>query len=466
MTPRSWLADLRVYADPRALRMLMLGFSAGLPYVLIIGTMSFWLREAGIDLATIGFLSWVGLVYGLKWAWAPLVDRLRIPVLTRAIGQRRSWLLLSQLTIAAGLTSMALTDPALALQRYVVLACLVSFASATQDIALDAFRIESAATSFQAALSASYQVGYRIAAIVAQAGAFWIAALVDRNEATYEHAPWAVAYLVMAACMLVGMFTVLYSREPQVSVMPATREREARAATWLASLSWLPHSAVAVLSWIYAAVLSPFLDFVLRHRWYALLLLALISTYRLSDIVMGVMANPFYYDMGFTKSEVAWVSKIFGVIMTLTGAALGGVLSLRLGVGRVLFLGAFLSAATNLLFAWVATRGHDIGALMIAVSADNLSGGMAGAAFVAYLSGLTNVAYSATQYALFSSVMVLLPRFLAGYSGKAVEYLGNSYGLTFGYEAFFTATALLGVPVLLLVWLARRSNPAAVSAPS
>jgi PAT family beta-lactamase induction signal transducer AmpG len=455
------LADLRVYADPRALRMLLLGFSAGLPYILILGTMSFWLREAGIDLTTIGFLSWVGLVYAFKWAWAPLVDRLRIPGLTHAVGQRRSWLLLSQLLVAAGLTGMALTDPALALQRYVVLACVVSFASATQDIALDAFRIESAEVALQAALSASYQIGYRAAAIVAQAGAFWIAAMVDRNEATYEHAPWAVAYLVMAACMLVGMLAVLYSSEPRVSVAPATRAREAHAANWLASRKWLPPSAVAALSWAFVAIVSPFVDFVVRHRWYALLLLALISTYRISDIVMGVMANPFYRDMGFTKIEVAWVSKIFGVIMTLVGAAIGGVLTLRLGVGRVLFLGAFLSAATNLLFAWVATRGHDIGALMIAVSADNLSGGMAGAAFVAYLSGLTNVAYSATQYALFSSVMVLLPRFLAGFSGKAVDYMGQNFGLTVGYEAFFTATALLGVPVLLLVWLARRATATA-----
>jgi PAT family beta-lactamase induction signal transducer AmpG len=285
--------------------------------------------------------------------------------------------------------------------------------------------------------------------------------MVDRNEATYEHAPWAVAYLVMAACMLVGMLAVLYSSEPRVSVAPATRAREAHAANWLASRKWLPPSAVAALSWAFVAIVSPFVDFVVRHRWYALLLLALISTYRISDIVMGVMANPFYRDMGFTKIEVAWVSKIFGVIMTLVGAAIGGVLTLRLGVGRVLFLGAFLSAATNLLFAWVATRGHDIGALMIAVSADNLSGGMAGAAFVAYLSGLTNVAYSATQYALFSSVMVLLPRFLAGFSGKAVDYMGQNFGLTVGYEAFFTATALLGVPVLLLVWLARRATATA-----
>jgi PAT family beta-lactamase induction signal transducer AmpG len=164
---------------------------------------------------------------------------------------------------------------------------------------------------------------------------------------------------------------------------------------------------------------------------------------------MGVMANPFYRDMAFTKLEVAWVSKGFGIVMTLVGAALGGVLCLRVGVGRVLILGAALSAATNLLFAWVATRGHDLPALILAISADNLSGGMAGAALVAYLSGLTNVAYSATQYALFSSLAVLLPRLLAGFSGMLVEQIG--------YQSFFVTTAALGIPVLALVWLAQRA---------
>jgi PAT family beta-lactamase induction signal transducer AmpG len=449
VSARSWLADLRIYTDPRAVRMLLLGFSAGLPYVLILGTMSFWLREAGISLATIGFLSWVGTIYGLKWAWAPLVDRFRLPLLARALGQRRSWLLLSQLVVAAGLGGMALTDPKLDLQTYIVLACIVTVASATQDIALDAFRIESAQVSFQAALAASYQVGYRIAAIVGQAGAFALAALVDRNEATYEHGPWSVAYGMMAACMLVGAATVLWSSEPQPGVAPTTRAREARAAEWLASRTWLPQPLVTPLGWIHAAVLSPFLDFFLRHRWNALVLLALMSTYRISDIVMGVMANPFYRDMAFTKLEVAWVSKGFGIVMTLVGAALGGVLCLRVGVGRVLILGAALSAATNLLFAWVATRGHDLPALILAISADNLSGGMAGAALVAYLSGLTNVAYSATQYALFSSLAVLLPRLLAGFSGMLVEQIG--------YQSFFVTTAALGIPVLALVWLAQRA---------
>jgi PAT family beta-lactamase induction signal transducer AmpG len=203
-----------------------------------------------------------------------------------------------------------------------------------------------------------------------------------------------------------------------------------------------------VLAWLQSAVVGPFADFIGRYRWHALLLLALIATYRISDVVMGIMANPFYVDMGYTKDEVAAVSKFYGVVMTLAGAFLGGALALRFGVTRILMLGAVLSAASNLLFAWLATRGHDLTGLIFVISADNLSAGIASAAFIAYLSGLTNIAYSATQYALFSSVMLLLPKFVAGFSGAFVD--------AHGYVAFFTSTAALGVPVLLLVWLAGR----------
>ncbi len=426
---RGWVQDLRVYAEPRVARMLLLGFSAGLPLLLVLGTLSYRLREAGIDRTTIGFLSWVGLAYGLKWAWAPLVDRLPLPMLTRALGRRRSWLLAAQLVLVAGLVGMALTDASANLPRLVGFAVLVAFASATQDIALDAFRIESADVSRQAAMAAAYQVGYRTAMITASAGALWIAAAFDPDEATYQHAPWAAAYLSMAALIGIGMATVLLSSEPQaVELAPAGE---------------------GFLGWLRSAVLGPFLDFVGRYRWHAMLLLALIATYRISDIVLGVMSNPFYRDMGFTKDEVAAISGVYGVVMTLAGAALGGVLSLRYGVMRILLLGAALSALTNLLFAWLATRGHDIPALVLAISADNLSAGIASAAFIAYLSGLTNVAYSATQYALFSSVMLLLPKFVGGWSGYAVD--------SFGYAAFFVGTALLGVPVLLLAWFAARA---------
>lgn len=422
--------------------MLLLGFSSGLPLLLILGTLAFRLRDAGIDRTTIGFFSWVGLAYGFKWAWAPLVDRLPLPWLTRRFGRRRSWLLAAQLVIVAGLSGMALTDPAHNLDRLVAFALLVAFASATQDIALDAFRIESADVSRQAAMAAAYQVGYRTAMITASAGALWIAAMFDPNEATYQHAPWRIAYLCMAGLIGVGIATVLFSNEPRITVPAATSRREQEVASHL-------HSRL--LSWLYSAVVDPFLDFVVRYRWHAVLLLALIGTYRISDIVLGVMSNPFYHDMGFTKEEVAAISGVYGVFMTLAGAAVGGVLTLRYGVMRILLLGAALSAVTNLLFAWLATRGHDIPGLVFAISADNLSGGIASAAFIAYLSGLTNVAYSATQYALFSSVMLLLPKFVAGWSGWAVD--------SYGYENFFIGTAAIGAPVLLFAWLAGRVAP-------
>lgn len=449
---RAWLDALRVYAEPPVARMLLLGFSAGLPLLLVFGTLSFWLREAGVDRTTIGFLSWVALAYAFKWAWAPLVDRLPLPWLTRRLGRRRSWLLAAQCAVAAGLVGMALADPQAQLGTLAAFALLTAFASATQDIALDAYRIESAPVDRQAALAAAYQTGYRVAMIWAGAGVLWIAARFDPSEATYEHAPWTIAYLAMAASMAVGMVTVLLAPEPQPRAPLAPTAQESAFAARLARIGRLPVRLARLIVWLHGAAVSPFVDFVARYRWHALLLLALIATYRVSDIVMGVMANPFYRDMGFSKDEVAAVSKFYGVAMTLLGAFVGGVLALRIGVLRTLAAGAALSAATNLLFAWLATRGHDLGFLVFAVSADNLSAGIASSAFVAYLSGLTNVAYSATQYALFSSVMLLLPKFLAGFSGWAVD--------RFGYEAFFVGTALLGVPVLALVWLASRAAAA------
>jgi len=408
--------------------MLSLGFSAGLPLLLVFGTLSFWLREAGIDRTTIGFLSWVGLAYGFKWMWSPLVDRMPIPLLTRMLGRRRSWLVLSQCVIIGALITMALTDPKLALAPMVWCAVLVAFASATQDIALDAFRIESADVEHQAALAAIYQGGYRLAMIWAGAGALWIAARAETPDTTqYEHAAWQTAYLAMALSMLPGLLTVLFSKEPAHRVMPPARN---------------------ALDWLRSALVEPFSDFLGRYRWHAVLILALIATYRISDVVMGIMANPFYVDLGFTKTEVAAVSKVYGVIMTLVGAFVGGVLALRLGVMRILMLGAVLSAASNLLFAWLESRGHDVQALIFVISADNLSSGIASSAFIAYLSSLTNVNYSATQYAMLSSMMLLLPKFVAGYSGMYVDH--------FGYANFFTATALLGLPVLVLIWLATR----------
>jgi PAT family beta-lactamase induction signal transducer AmpG len=430
---RTWRQAWRLYVQPASLRMLVLGFSAGLPLLLVLGTLSFRLREAGIDRSTIGYLSWVGLAYGFKWVWAPLVDRMPLPGLTTRLGRRRGWLLLAQAAIALGLVGMAVNDPAQMLAPLVWCALAVAFGSATQDIALDAYRIESAPTDEQAALAASYQTGYRLAMIWAGAGVLWVAARAQGAEAQgYLHTAWQTAYLVMAASVLPGMLTVLLAPEPAPRALAPTRN---------------------LGEWLQGALIDPFADFWRRYRWQAVLVLALIAVYRISDVVMGIMANPFYVDMGYTKDEVAAVTKIYGVVMTLLGAFVGGLLSSRLGVMRVLMLGALLSAASNLLFAWLSAVGHDVTALIFVVSADNLASGIASAAFIAYLSSLTNIRYSATQYALLSSMMLLLPKFIAGFSGDFV----NSHG----YAAFFQATAWLGAPVLVLVWLASRVQPRA-----
>ena len=422
-----WSDSLRVYLSPPSLRMLALGFSAGLPLLLVLGTLSFRLREAGVDRSTIGYLSWVGLAYGFKWAWAPLVDRLPLPGLTRWLGRRRSWLLLAQVGVVLGLLAMAQADPRASLAAVVWSALAVAFASATQDIALDAYRIESAPADEQPALAATYQTGYRLAMIWAGAGVLWLAARAQGAAAGYDPAAWQLAYAVMAASMGVGVLTVLLSPEP--APRPLAPARSAG-------------------EWLRGALIEPFADFFGRYRWQAALILALIAVYRISDVVMGIMANPFYVDMGYTKDEVAAVTKVYGVVMTLAGAFVGGALALRVGVMRVLLLGAVLSALTNLLFAWLAGWGHSVPALIAVVSADNLASGLASAAFIGYLSSLTNVSYSATQYALFSSLMLLLPKFVAGFSGDYVN--------AFGYAGFFTSTALLGLPVVALVALAAR----------
>jgi len=433
-TRPTWRETLRHIADRRVLRIGLLGFSSGLPLLLVFGTLSYWLAEAGIERATIGFISWVALFYAIKVLWSPLVDRLPLPLLHRLLGRRRSWLLFSQVCVLAGLLGMAMTDPVQSLQRMVLLAAFVAFFSATQDIVIDAYRIEIAEPRLQGVMAGFYTTGYRLAMFTASAGALVIAAAVDVDESTYQQAPWAVAYAVMAALMLVGILTGLYAPEPEVNdplTRPAGKSHMQRWVIWLRD-----------------AVALPFVDFFRRHGLLALLILALIATYRVSDVVMGVIANVFYNDMGFTKDEVALVAKAFGIVMTVLGGLLGGLAVFRFGVMRMLMVGGVLAAATNLLFAWLAAVGHDFWLLVLVVGMDNLSAGIAASAFIAYLSGLTNVSFSATQYALFSSLMLILPKFLGGFSGVLVDDLG--------YPAFFTLTALMGVPVLLLIGLAWR----------
>ena len=448
-----WRQTLSIYLHRRAITLFFLGFSAGLPILLVFSSLSFWMREADVSRSTIGFFSWVGLAYGFKWVWSPLVDRMPLPLLSTFLGRRRAWLLLSQIVIAGSLVGMAITDPALDLWTMALFAVMVAFGSATQDIVIDAYRIESADKNLQAALAATYMVGYRLAMILATAGVLSIAAWFTVNEGTYDQYPWRMAYLIMACCMGVGIITTLMINEP---AEPPRQKLELRAKQWMADNAHLPGFIVRTAGWLYGAFICPFMDFLIRYRWHALLILGLISTYRICDVVMGIMANPFYVDLGYTKQEVAAISKVYGVIMTLVGAAIGGVLMVRFGVMKILFTGGLLAAVSNLLFAFLAGIGHDIAWLTVVISLDNLAGGVATAAFIAYLSSLTNVSYSATQYALFSSVMALFPKFLAGFSGVLVD--------TIGYASFFTATALMGVPSLVLILLASKLKVASADA--
>ncbi|MEJ2396412.1 MAG: MFS transporter [Candidatus Thiodiazotropha sp.] len=447
----SWLKSLAVYWQPGVRSMLFLGFSAGLPLLLVFGTLSFWLRKAGIERSTIGFLSWVALAYAFKWAWAPLVDRVRLPWLTRTFGRRRAWMLLAQLGVIAGLCGLAFSDPQRGLTTFTLLALLVAFSSATQDIAIDAYRIEQADVSQQGAMAASYMIGYRLAMISGGGGLLALVSWFSAGDAGYVLDAWSWAYLSMALLMVVGVVTVLVIAERERHPDAQTLAREAETARVIERQSWLPPRLQLAMEWFYGAVISPFADFVRRYRWHAVLILALISTYRISDVVLGVISNVFYVDMGFLEGEIALINLI-GIVMTLLGALVGGLLVASLGLMRILLLGAVLAAATNLLFAWLAGIGHNMAMLTLVISADNLSAGLATAAFVAYLSSLTNVTYSATQYALFSSVMLLLPKFIGGFSGVIVDNIG--------YVSFFLFTTSLGVPVLLLILLAMRYLPA------
>lgn len=423
-TKRNLFSALAVYRQPAVLRMLVFGFSSGLPLLLVFGTLSFWMRESGVDLKTIGFMSWVGMCWAFKWCWAFLVDSLELGPLARRLGRRRSWLLLAQAGLVCSLSAMAMTDPAEHTAMMALFALLTAFFGATQDVVVDAYRIESGGENDQAAFAAAYQTGYRCAMIWAGAGALVIAAAAEGTAI----GAWRCAYLVMAASVLVGVAATLLSPEPQ-------RPTAGAAAAAPRTLG----------RWFYDSACRPFIDFFQRFGPWTLVLLLLIATYRISDYVMGVMSYAFYADLGFTKEEVAAVSKVFGVVMTLVGAFAGGAVVMYAGVMKTLFLGALLSSLTNLLFSVLAGRGHDMVFLVFTVSADNLAGGLASAAFVAYLSGLVNVHYSATQYAVLSSVMLLLPKFLAGFSGVMVESMG--------FADFFTLTAAMGIPVLVLVGL-------------
>jgi MFS transporter, PAT family, beta-lactamase induction signal transducer AmpG len=447
---RGWREALATYRHPRVVQLLFLGFSAGLPFLLVFSTLSAWLREFGISRTAIGFVSWIGITYSFKFVWSPVVDRVPLPLLTRWLGRRRAWMLLAQAGIAGGLLAMAFCDPRTDLWWMVAFALLVAFSSATQDIALDAFRIEATDASLQGATAATYQLGYRIAVLAAGAGALYIAEFVS----------WLAAYQTMAALGLVGIVTTLVISEPERRIAAGAAELEGKIAVFAERLGHLPDWVRQTMVFVYGAIVCPFVDFFARYGWMAVLLLLFIGLFRLSDIAMGVMANPFYIDLGFTKDQIANVSKIYGFVMSILGALLGGALVFRMGAARLLMPAVFLIAASNLTFSWLAlVGGPDTTILTIAISIDNLVGGMSGSIFIAFLSGLTNTAYTATQYALFTSIMTLPGKLLGGSSGWVVDRLQEDFSATYkfgGYAIFFVYTALLGLPALVLAFVVRR----------
>jgi PAT family beta-lactamase induction signal transducer AmpG len=437
---RGWLEAAAAYKHPRVLAMLFLGFSAGLPFMLVFSTLSAWLREVGVERATIGMLSWVGIIYSIKFFWAPVVDRLRLPLLHRLLGRRRSWMLLAQAGIAFGLFNIAHLNPVGHLGAMAALALLVAFSSATQDVAIDAWRIEAVPQSMQGVMAAAYQLGYRIAIMVASAGALWIAADFG----------WTAAYTAMAVMVGVGIVTTLLIPEPQPRVAQQTLAQEQRVIDWLERKAHWPAAMQQAGSWFVGAVVCPFVDFFTRYgKRLAVLMLAFIASYRLTDFTMGVMANPFYLDVGYTLKEIAAVAKGYGVIMSILGTILGGVAVARLGTVRSLVLGSLLVIGSNLLFMTLAFQDDpNLVGLAVVISADNLAMGVAGTALIAYLSSLTSASYTATQYALFSSMYALPGKLLMGTSGFVVDAVG--------YPWFFVYTSSLGIPALVMLYFLSR----------
>lgn len=468
--------------------MLLLGFSSGLPILLIFSTLSVWLFKAGIDRSTITLFSWVGFTYAFKYLWSPIVDNFKIPFFDK-MGHRRGWLLFTQLMIIASLILTSLTDPAKSLLFITISITLLAIFSSTQDILIDAFRIESSPIYLQGPLSSMYIAGYRLAMLIGGAGSLWLASYLGSE--IYNKNVWKTVYLIMALFMVVGVITTLVSKEPKINNKKNLKINEHAKFLFVFILSLagfiflynfinnpfgeneiikkflfsimriflcFTFFGVIIFSMMSTKYISktivkkiyldPVLNFLNRYGKFAFSILFLIALYRIADVVMGVMANIFYLEKGFNINQIATYSKFFGVFATIAGGFLGGFFCLKFGTMRSLFLGAFIASSSNLLFAWLAVSEPSIKFLIGVITADNIASGFAGAAFVVYLSALTSLKFTATQYALFSSIMLFIPKLVAGYSGSWVDAIG--------YSNYFVVTALLGVPVLILIiWLSK-----------
>lgn len=488
--PKTLTQTILTYFEPRLIAVLFMGFSSGLPLALTASTLQIWQTESGVSLATIGFFVLVGVVYSLKFVWAPFMDRTVLPGLLGRLGRRRGWAILTQAGLVATIVLLGFGDPVAAPAWTAFCAVLVAFCSASQDIVIDAYRIELLDEHQQGAGAAMTQYGYRVGMLASGAGALYLAERLD----------WSFVYLIMAALVIVGIVTVLLTREPATppSVAVALGERRSMrtGATALAALvaaaigafllvkflllagvsepAWVPNviatlvaaavpvgfillmpsvkaggagSYAEVRSWLGTAVVQPFADFGARQGW--LLILLFIVLFKLGDAVAGVMANPFYVKIGFSKDEIASVSKVFGLGATLVGVFLGGLVVARIGIARALLIGGVLQMLSNLMFSAQAVAGHDIIFLMATIGLENLSGGLGSAAFVAYLSGLCNVAFTGTQYALFSSLAAIGRTVLSSPGGVLAEHMG--------WVSYFLFSTVMAIPgLLLLVWMMRR----------
>ncbi len=423
---KRWIMAAKIYADRRMLKMILLGFSSGFPYLLVFGTFSLWLKDAGVSLAAIGLFSLAKAPYSLKWLWSPLVDNVRLPVLGR-LGRRRGWALLAQIALFLSLMGMAATNPALHPWQMAAFAFLTTMASATQDIVLDAYRIESFESHEQGAGVAVFVLGYRIGTVFSGAGALFLAAVMS----------WKHVYEIMSLGALVGMLAVILSREPQhsLSLCPAAKSAKSMRQKFA--------------DFLRRAVYAPLADFVQRPHW--LLILLFVLLYRMSDAYMAPMVYPFYDDMGFSKIEIASVTKIYGVLATIAGTFVGGLLVSRCGVMRALLWCGILQGVSNLVFVGQAAAGHNVYVLMATISVENISGGMGTAAFVAYLSQLCHAEYTATQYALLSSLMSLARDVFAATSGFAAAAVS--------WPVFFVETTLMAVPGLVILYFLNRDAP-------
>jgi MFS transporter, PAT family, beta-lactamase induction signal transducer AmpG len=435
------LAD---YLQPKTLTMLLLGFSSGLPFYLVGNTFGYWLRDEHTSLKAIGFLSWVGIAYSLKFLWAPLMDRVDLPLFKR-LGHRRGWMMFSQIAVGLALAAMGGAGTKAGLGRLGALALVVAFASSTQDIVVDAWRIETADDGDEQGLLASaYQFSYRLALLTTDSLILIVAAA----------AGWRMSYGIYGACMAVGMIATWFAKEPQrANEVVHEKEREAPL--------WTPRG-------FFDAVVGPFIAFFRAHGWLALVMLAAISLYRVPDFVMAPMANPYYHDLGLTKQTVGAVRGSIGLIATFAGIAAGGFCSLKLGYMRALIIGGVLQAAATAAYAVLAFAGTSIPLFALVMVGDNFSLSFAGVVLVAYMSSLTSVGYTATQYALLSSTYAWLGKILKGFSGAAVETLSSAHGLLHAYAIFFIACGLTGVPAVLLFaalgYWHRRKQPAPAAA--